>query len=262
MRSLFLFVLFISWIANIVLLSYYIGLHDDEVSRDLCIPTLVFVALTGVVPMLRAAARAAKKRKYKYRLVNYLSSVDEEFWSIVHVFFGVLSTFFSGLVLGEAAKCNKESYDYIELLIWAAIANGLSGISAHLGFDIREGKPEIRDSGVGYGVIAVGSLLALIGHASANYENTSVSCIKEPKIFGVQLLLWSPIIHLAAFAIMFIMAIEKTNFWVPILRFIKFPVMYIAAILSVFNAMYSFGRPSDFLILIPVYILIGYIHII
>lgn len=253
------------WIANIALLSRYIYVKDAD---PWSIATLVFVVITGLIPMLR--------------------DKEKNDWAISHTVSGILSTAFSGLLLGHAAQCGQDSYEHIDLLIWAAVVNGLSGISAHFGFIDSDklkalydedgpkswayndfdnkprwvGVPSKYDSYkyassrlTWYFFLFVPSLLSLLIHIASNYD----SCVKDTTLLDIPILLLSPIIHTVAFAFLWlILHVDSTD---AILKIINFPVMHIAAILSMFNVMYSFGQAADWLIVVPVYIYLAMAHV-
>ena len=254
----FVFLCIATWVINIALLSAYIYDHGAETLTTL---TLVFVILTGIIPALR--------------------NKETDNWAIAHTVSGILSTAFSGLLLGRVAQCGQESYDGIYWIIWAAVANGLSGISAHFGFiDSDKIKALYNEEGTKswayrdfedkprfmvenfvssrltwYFFLFVPSLLSLLIHIASNYD----SCVKDTTLLDIPILLLSPIIHTVAFAVLWIILyVDSTD---AILKIINFPVMHIAAILSMFNVMYSFGQAADWLIVVPVYLYLGMAHV-
>jgi hypothetical protein len=267
----------VTWGINIGLLSFYIHFHGAELLNML---TLVFVVLTGLIPMLRGLVKTAINKRYSCEPLWSFLDIGEG-WAFFHTVSGIISTAFSGLLLGHAAQCGQDSYDHIDLLIWAAVVNGLSGISAHFGFIDSDkikalydeegtkswaylnlnGNPwfgNFHDSRLAWYFITMScSGVSLILHAATKYENTSTSCVKESKLLEVPILLWSPIIHTIAFAIM----VFVTHSVKDLLHIINLPVMHITAILSMFNVMYSFGQAADWFIVIPVYIYLGMAHL-
>lgn len=261
----FVFLCIVMWIANIALLSRYIYVKDAD---PWSIATLVFVVTTGLIPMLR--------------------DKEKNDWAISHTVSGILSTAFSGLLLGHAAQCGQDSYEHIDLLIWAAVVNGLSGISAHFGFidsdklkalyyedgpkswayNDLDNKPRWVGKSSNYfssrlnwyiGLFILSGVFLCI-HLGTRYENTSSSCIIETKLLDIPILYWSPIIHTVAFAIMTLVTLVDTDD-LYLLQIINFPVMHIAAILSMFNVMYGFGQVADWFIVLGVYVYLAMAHI-
>jgi len=280
----FVFLCIVTWIANIALLSRYIYVKDAD---PWSIATLVFVVMTGLIPMLRGLVKTAINKRYSCEPLWSFLDIGEG-WTFFHTVSGILSTAFSGLLLGHAAQCGQDSYDHIDLLIWAAVVNGLSGISAHFGFIDSDkikalyneegtkswayrdfdnnprwiGVPSKYDSYkyassrlTWYFYLFVPSLLSLLFHIASNYD----SCVKDTTLLDIPILLLSPIIHTVAFAFLWlILYVDSTD---AILKIINFPVMHIAAILSMFNVMYSFGQAADWLIVVPVYIYLAMAHV-
>ena len=124
----------ILWLINLGLLIWY--MVEQEVN-GWNVTALVGVALTGIVPMLFGR----DKKEYQQ-----LDKKREGWATFVHVISGVIGTAGSGLALGYAAQCGKSSYANIELLIAAAVVNGLSGIVAHFAFIDNDERKQIYDN--------------------------------------------------------------------------------------------------------------------
>lgn len=210
------------WLTNIGLLVAY--MIEEEITVLLGL-TLTFVIATGIIP-------ACRRKKDK-------SSI----FVVLHVVSGVLGTACSGLLLGEAAQCGK-SYRNIQLLLFAAIANGLSGVAAHFGFlTIDEQNDIYKDKSLAYNVLQreawylagfVCSLISLI----VMETNKADFCSDYYFV--------SPLVHAVAF---FVLGLSNEE----ILSISNFLILHTAAILSMFGLMLNHLHVADWLIVIPVY---------
>lgn len=250
------------WIINIGLLIAY--MVQQEVN-GWNITALVGVALTGIVPMLRAAYN-----KYTGKDDN-----KQEGWTpFIHVISGVIGTAGSGLALGYAARCDKSSYDHIELLIIAAVVNGLSCIIAHIAYIEKPaadygnssafnhssdggkvGSLELgRSSWIFY--ICLLSLVCLVGHveinsnSSSNYEHV---CTNTDHYMWYLL---SPVVHFAAFSLLWL-SIGCECIGAGLL----YSIYTVAGVLSMFGAMITHGYWGDILLTIVVYLYLAGAHL-
>lgn len=218
----------ILWLANIGLLVAY--MIEEEVSVLLGL-TLAFVIATGIIP-------ACSRKKDK-------SSI----FAVLHVVSGVLGTACSGLLLGEAAQCGK-SYKNILLLLLAAIANGLSGVAAHVGFiTIDEHNDIYKDKSLAYKIsrptwYLAGFVCSIISLLIMEFQESKL-CSEYAFV--------SPVVHAVAF---FILGLSNEE----ILFFLNFPILHTAAILSMFGLMLNHLHVADWLIVIPVYLYLLLAH--
>ena len=219
----------ILWLTNIGLLVAY--MIEEEITVLLGL-TLTFVIATGLIPMCRR-----KKDK---------SSI----FAGLHVVSGVLGTACSGLLLGEAAQCEK-SYKNILLLLFAAIANGLSGVAAHFGFiTVDELNDIYKDRSLAY------TMLQRRGWYLAGFVCSMISLIimeSSKSEFCSEYAFVSPLVHTAAF---FVLGLSDKE----ILFLLNFPILHTAAILSMFGLMLNHLHIADWLIVLPVYLYLLLAH--
>ena len=219
----------ILWLTNIGLLVAY--MIEEELTVLLGL-TLTFVAATGLIPILRR-----KKDK---------SSI----FAVLHVVSGVLGTACSGLLLGEAAQCGK-SYKNILLLLIAAIANGLSGVAAHLGFlTVDELNDIYKDRSLAY------NMLQRQGWYLAGFVCSMISLIimeSSKSEFCSEYAFVSPVVHAVAFILTYFFHLYESEL-------LNFLILHTAAILSMFGLMLNHLHVADWFIVIPVYLYLLLAH--
>ena len=236
------------WLINLGLLIVYMF---EQEFNGWNITALVGVALTGIIPAL--FRRKGAKR--------------EGCAAFLHVISGVIGAAGSGLALGYAAQCGKESYDNIELLIAAAVVNGLSGIVAHYAFIDKEKRDEIyKNESLAYTlfprwtwylIVAGLSVCMSVGVAIWNmddsYKGRKVGCDNKDHYL---LYFISPVVHAVA------MLLLLADQFCPcgILPYINFAIMHVAAILSMFGLTLTRGWGSDWLIAGAVYVYLALAH--
>lgn len=244
------------WVINLGLLIWY--MVEQEVN-GWNITALVGVALTGIVPML-----FGREKKEYQPLVK-----KREGWAtFVHVISGVIGTAGSGLALGYAAQCGKSSYANIELLVAAAVVNGLSGIVAHFAFiDNDEQKKIYEDESLAYSCccsrgccsrgfwyllfLAVATLISLLT-AVWNHDNEYKNKCDNEDHYNLYFI--SPITHLVGSLLLGLFSPK-----VPLI--LNFTIMYTAAILSMFGLNLTYGGGGDWAIVIPVYLYLATAHV-
>ena len=243
------------WIINIILLVVYA--FEEKVSVLFYI-TLAFVIATGVVPMARAFLMT------RGCLKNDKDKTSA--WAYLHTVCGVVATAGSGLLLGEAAQCGQESYDHIELLIGAAVVNGLSGVAAHWGFiDENEQSDLYDDSKPKSYALKIGDtpsltrvlwylVIVLCSLGSGFWINGYKNMCDHRQ----NLMFLSPIIHIAAFIVLALLSYGREFEFVALLNF---PIMHISAILSMFGLMLHEFAVGDWLIVVPVYAFLALSHL-
>lgn len=242
----------ILWLINLGLLIWY--MVEQEVN-GWNVTALVGVALTGIVPMLFGR----DKKQYQQ-----LDKKREGWATFVHVISGVIGTAGSGLALGYAAQCGKSSYANIELLIAAAVVNGLSGIVAHFAFIDNDERKQIYDNKNGslaYGCcyrgfwyllfLAVATLISLLTGVWNHDNEYKDKCDNEDHY---NLYFISPITHLVGSLLLGLFSPQVP----PILNF---TIMYTAAILSMFGLNLTYGWGGDWAIVIPVYLYLTMAHV-
>lgn len=224
------------WLTNIGLLVAY--MIEEEITVLLGL-TLTFVAATGLIPASTGLIPACRKKKDKSSIFVVLHVVS----GVLHVVSGVLGTACSGLLLGEAAQCGK-SYSNIQLLLFAAIANGLSGVAAHFGFlTIDEQNDIYKDKSLAYNVLQREAWY-LAGFVCSVISLFVMETNKAD--FCSDYYFVSPLVHAVAFLILGLCNEE-------ILSFLNFLILHTAAILSMFGLMLNHLHVADWLIVIPVY---------
>jgi hypothetical protein len=240
------------WLINLGLL---IGYMAEQEVNGWVITALVGVALTGVIPPLFRLKDNAKR---------------EGCATFLHVISGVIGAAGSGLALGYAAQCGKKSYDNIELLIAAAIVNGLSGIVAHYAFIDKDKRDEIyKNKSLAYSLFFTerGGWYAIIGgisvfvssltfawNANDAYKARDVGCDSKDHY---SLYLISPVVHMVAMLLL----LADQYFDLGILQYLNFVVMHVAAILSMFGLTLTRGWGGDWPIVLSVYLYIALAHL-
>lgn len=247
--NLLKYVVGLLWLANLSLLIWY--MIDEEIN-GWNITALVGVALTGIIPML--FRREGDKKR-------------DGCAAFLHVISGVVGAAGSGLALGYASQCGKESYDNIEWLVAAAIVNGLSGIVAHYAYIDKEKQSEIyKNQSLAYnllftkrwgwyviiGVISLFvTLLTLAWNQTDAYDARGLKCDNNDHY---SLYLISPVVHLAGMVVLAL----ASNF--NMLQYVNFSIMHVAAILSMFGLNLTRGWGGDWLIVGSVYIYLALAH--
>ena len=246
------------WVINLCLLIAY--MVQQEVN-GWNITALIGVALTGLVPIF--FRREGDKKR-------------EGWAALAHVISGVIGTAGSGLALGYAARCDRSSYDHIELLIIAAVVNGLSCIIAHIAYiekptadygrleDYNNNRPFAAGvAGSSYysrrtwivGICLL-SLVCLVGHveinsnSSSNYEHV---CTNTDHYMWYLL---SPVVHFAAFSLLWL-SIDCECIGAGLL----YSIYTVAGVLSMFGAMITHGYWGDILLTIVVYLYLAGAHL-
>jgi len=246
----------ILWLINLGLLIWY--MVEQEVN-GWNVTALVGVALTGIVPIGVALPRIVPM------LFGYETLVKKrEGWAtFVHVISGVIGTAGSGLALGYAAQCGKSSYANIELLVAAAVVNGLSGIVAHFAFiDNDEQKKIYENESLAYSCccsrgfwyllfLAVATLISLLT-AVWNHDNEYKNKCDNEDHYSLYFI--SPITHLVGSILLVLFSPQVP----PILNF---TIMFTAAILSMFGLNLTYGWGGDWAIVIPVYLYLTMAHV-
>ena len=189
---------------------------------------------------------------------------------MAHVISGVIGTAGSGLALGYAAQCDKSSYEHIELLIIAAVVNGLSCIIAHIAYiekptadygrleDYNNNRPfSAGVAGSSYfsrrtwivGIWAV-SWVCLFFHmfTNSNYEHV---CTNTDHYMWYFL---SPVVHIVAFSLLW--ACIKCMH-----SYLLYSIYTAAGVLSMFGAMITHGYWADILLAIVVYLYLALAHL-
>lgn len=243
------------WIINIILLLVY--MFEEKVS-DLLYITLASVIATGVVPMIRA-----------FLMTRGCLKDDKDktsAWAYLHTICGVVATAGSGLVLGEAAQCGKKSYGHIELLVCAAVVNGLSGVAAHWGFiDENEQSDLYDDSKSKSYALKIGDtpsltrvLWYLVIVLCSLGSGLLINGYKNMCDHQQTLRFLSPIIHIAAFIVLAIFSYGRDD---EVVALLNFPIMHISAILSMFGLMLHELDVGDWFIVVPVYLFLALAHL-
>lgn len=249
------------WLINLGLLIVY--MFEQEVNGWI-ITALVGVALTGIVPMLRAAYI------YIYNKYTGKDYKEREGWtSFLHVTSGVIGTAGSGLALGYAAQCGKSSYANIELLIAAAIVNGLSGIVAHLAYiDKTEIEEIYKDNSAAYGCFSRGAwyfiiflVAILITGLTVGWNHTNAYATKCKNEDHYNLYLISPITHFVGSLVLGAFVANEGKVMPHVPSIVNFTIMHTASILSMFGLNLTYGWGGDWAIVIPVYLYLALAHL-
>ena len=238
------------WLINLGLLGVYMGIQEVNGWN---ITALVGVALTGIVPML---FRRDEKR--------------EGWTSTAHVTSGVIGAAGSGLALGYAAQCGKSSYANIELLIAAAVVNGLSGIVAHFGFiDKAERERTYEDNSAAYYgclpreywyfIIFLAAAVVSILTAGWNSNNAYATKCKNEDHYSLYLI--SPITHLVGSLVLGAFEANKGKYMPHVPPIVNYTIMHTAAILSMVGLNLTYGWGGDWAIVIPVYLYLALAHL-
>jgi hypothetical protein len=242
------------WLINLVLLIWHMAAEEVNGWN---ITALIGVALTGVIPMLFRRKDNAKR---------------EGCAAFLYVISGVIGAAGSGLALGYAAQCGK-SYDNIELLIAAAIVNGLSGIVAHYAFINKEERDGIyKNRALAYHLlgdewviqsrpiwgIIVGVISGIIWLLTSGwiendaYKTRGVGCDNKDHY---TLYYISPIVHVTGTLVLFL----ANSF--DVLHHITLMVVHVAAIVSMFGLTLTRGWGGDWLIVGAVYVYLALAHL-
>lgn len=246
------------WLINLGLLIWYMA--EQEVN-GWNVTALVGVALTGIVPMLRAAYNWYTNKDYKER---------EGWTSFLHVTSGVIGTAGSGLALGYAAQCGKSSYANIELLIAAAVVNGLSGVVAHFAFiDKAERERTYKDNSMAYYwclpreawyfILFLAAFVVSILTAGWNSNNSYATKCKNEDHYSLYLI--SPITHLVGSLVLGAFEANKGKYMPHVPSIVNYTIMHTAAILSMFGLNLTYGWGGDWAIVIPVYLYLALAHL-
>lgn len=244
------------WLINLGLLIWYMA--EQEVN-GWNVTALIGVALTGIVPMLRAAYNKYTGKDYKER---------EGWTSFLHVTSGVIGTAGSGLALGYAAQCGKSSYANIEMLIAAAVVNGLSGVVAHFAFiDEEERKKIYKDQSAAYDIprgywyffILLAAFVVSVLTLGWNSNNAYATECKNEDHYSLYLI--SPVTHLVGSLVLGAFQANKGTYMPHVPSIVNFTIMHTAAILSMFGLNLTYGWGGDWVIVIPVYLYLALAHL-